>query len=169
MKLLEAINYILKNSLTSKTFNVDIYGRGELELKLKEYVSQNNMQNIVSFHGFIDEEEKPVALARADIAVFPSIGAESFGIVLIEAMAAGSGVVLGGNNPGYRTVLGETPDALVNPHETQAFARQLVAFLENKALRSAVHAMQQQMVKQYDIEVVGPKLVELYCKNLQNT
>lgn len=47
----------------------------------------------VEFVGRVDDEEKARILGRADIYVAPNTGGESFGIVLVEAMAAGCAVV----------------------------------------------------------------------------
>ena len=63
-------------------------GKGALLGKLQEFVARNNMGSYVSFVGFIDETHKAKFLAKADLAVFPSTSGESFGIVLLEAMAA---------------------------------------------------------------------------------
>ena len=49
--------------------------------------------------------QRSLRYAGADVACFPSGPGESFGVVLIEAMAAGSGVVVGGFNGGHRGVL----------------------------------------------------------------
>ena len=101
-------------------------------------------------------------MATADIAVFPSTGGESFGIVLIEAMAAGAKVVLGGDNDGYKTVLGGQPISLVHPQNTNDFAERLNSLLKDEILISELGADQLEVVKQYDIEVVGPSIVEFY-------
>jgi len=81
------------------------------------------------FQVMLVKKKKANFLASADIAVFPSISGESFGIVLVEAMAAGSGVVLGGNNPGYKSVLGQQPYLLFSPRDTEAFAEHLKLFI----------------------------------------
>ena len=69
----------------------------------------------VVFHGFLEEDEKNDYLASADVVSYPATGGEAFGIVLIEAMSTGQCVVLGGDNSGYRTVLGEGPNLLFDP------------------------------------------------------
>jgi phosphatidylinositol alpha-mannosyltransferase len=112
--------------------------------------------------GFIDEADKPALLASADIAVFPSLYGESFGIVLIEAMAAGSGVVLGGNNPGYASVLGAMPEALFEPKKYQAFSKTLKHYLTNSIAAQELHNNQQVAVKQFAVTNVGPKVVTMY-------
>ena len=101
-------------------------------------------------------------LAGAAIACFPSLHGESFGIVLIEAMAAGAGVVLGGANPGYKTVLGGRPETLVDPKNTRQFAKRLEKFLTDAQLAAQIHSWQQSHVKRYDINEVGPSLVKVY-------
>lgn len=112
--------------------------------------------------GFLKEDDKKQYLASARLAVFPSTGGESFGIVLIEAMAAGSYVVLGGNNEGYATVLGGQPESLIHAQNTTMFARQLQTFLTDTKACDELHKKQQTLVKKYDITHVGPQIVAVY-------
>lgn len=137
-------------------------GKGPLLEPLKNLVLKYQMHDMFDFVGFVPESEKPAFLHAADIAVFPALSGESFGIVLIEAMAAGAGVVVGGDNPGYRSVLVDWPGALVNPADAGAFAHTLEALICDAALRDRLHAAQQQAVRAYDIAVVGPQLLNLY-------
>lgn len=116
----------------------------------------------VEFTGFVTEEDKPEFLAGADIACFPSTGGESFGIILVEAMAAGAAVVLGGNNPGYATVLGGQPECLVDPDDTAAFAKRLAHFIGDASARRQVHKRQQEVAKRYDVDHLGPEIESAY-------
>jgi phosphatidylinositol alpha-mannosyltransferase len=138
---------------------------GPERAKLEKFAASNKLHN-VSFLGFIDESSKADLLASAEIAVFPSLGGESFGIVLIEAMAAGSGVVLGGNNPGYASVLGAWQKTLIEPTNPESFARSLELFLTDKNQRLQIHAEQQQAVLQYDVNLAGKKIVNMYNQAL---
>lgn len=142
-------------------YSVTIGGTGPLSAKLQKYVAKHGLKNI-TFAGFIEESAKPALLASADIAVFPSTGGESFGIVLIEAMAAGSRVVLGGDNVGYQSVLSDHPDLLISPHDSKAFANRLQYFLEHPAVRQAAAEWATKAIKQYDVAKVGAKLLEQY-------
>jgi phosphatidylinositol alpha-mannosyltransferase len=160
--------YLLKAIHTLKTihgdeFEVIIGGKGPLLDDLKQYAHKQGLKN-VRFLGFVAESDKPALLAGADIAVFPSTGGESFGIVLIEAMAAGSRVVLGGDNVGYRTVLGDHPDLLVDPKDTKAFANRLAHFLEFEQVRIDASTWARKAVKQYDVAYVGTKIIDIYQK-----
>ena len=157
--LLEALALLQKQY--SGAYTVTIAGKGPLLSKLETYTNKHHIKN-VSFTGFVSEEAKPALLASADIAVFPSTGGESFGIVLIEAMAAGARVVLGGDNVGYQSVLSDHPDLLINARDAKGFANRLQYFLEHEQARQAAAAWAKQAVKQYDVAKVGPKIVELY-------
>lgn len=114
------------------------------------------------FSGFIRESDKYALLASAQVAVFPSTGGESFGIVLLEAMAAGAGVVIGGDNAGYRSVLAGRPKSLIDFKETDAAAKNLLHWLTHARDAAELHRWQQQRVKQYDTEVVGPQVLQMY-------
>lgn len=162
LDLLEAIKHIVRLNLIELPFKVNIGGKGPLGQNLKSFVSHNGLSHIVSFIGFVDEKSKPAFLTSADIAVYPSNGGESFGIVLIEAMAASRGVVLGGDNPGYRSVLGDQEGQLFNPKDTHEFALLLVKYLKSSSLRLQANKWQRQDVMQYDVPVVAERLISIY-------
>jgi phosphatidylinositol alpha-mannosyltransferase len=144
-------------------YTVIIAGKGPLKTELEMYSIKNNIKNI-RFVGFVSEAQKPKLLAGADIAVFPSTGGESFGIVLIEAMAAGSRVILGGNNEGYRTVLDDYPDLLIDPNNPLTFAERIKYYLEHKDARERAYNWAQQAIEQYSVENVGKKILSIYRK-----
>jgi phosphatidylinositol alpha-mannosyltransferase len=139
-----------------------IGGKGPELANLQKFVSKNKLTDKVEFRGFIDEKDKPKFLGSADIACFPSTGGESFGIVLIEAMAAGAGVTIGGDNPGYRSVLEKQPELIINPKDSQAFATKLLDFITDKPLAQKIHGWQDRTIKQYDVSVVGQSLLDQY-------
>ncbi len=161
-QLLEALNHLVRGNLISKNPEIHICGSGPLRRKLEQYTKQNHLSEMIYFHGFVSEEEKITHLQQADIAVFPSLGGESFGIVLIEAMAAKAGVVLGGNNPGYNSVLSSMPESLFDPENINEFALILQKYIENPDKRRALHIKQQQLVVGYDVQKTGSKLLETY-------
>lgn len=142
--------------------HLTIAGDGPLKAKLVKFVKSHGLSHRVTFLGYIHENDKPKLLASANIACFPSLYGESFGIVLIEAMAAGSGVVIGGDNKGYQSVLGAQPLLLIEPKDTKNFANRLKLLLEDQGLAKQLHMWQIQEVARYDISVVGPKLIEIY-------
>jgi phosphatidylinositol alpha-mannosyltransferase len=165
--ILPAIKYIVENQLYTKPFRVVIGGKGELYDTMQRYVADNNLGDIISLPGYVDEAVKPRYLASSDIALYPATGGESFGIVLIEAMAASKGPTLGGDNPGYRSVLGSHPDQLVDPTDTPKFARLIADYLNDAGKRKAAAAWQHEAVMQYDVNRVGAQLVDIYREALR--
>jgi phosphatidyl-myo-inositol alpha-mannosyltransferase len=162
IELIKAYNSL--DEETAKKTRLIIGGKGPLKTRAKSLVRNGRD---VTFAGYINEKDKANLLASADIAVFPSISGESFGIVLLEAMAAGSGVVLGGNNPGYKSVLGPQPYLLFNPTDTKVFTEELKMFINDAKLREKMHAWQLEAVEQYDIAKVGEEFVKIYQESLQ--
>lgn len=157
--LLEAL--VELESLYTKPYRVTIGGKGPLSDKLRQFAQEHALRH-VEFTGFVHELDKADLLASADIAVFPSTGGESFGISLIEAMAAGSRVVLGGDNVGYRTVLQEGPNLLVDPKDHRAFAERLCYFLNNQHARDEAATWARHAIARYDIETVGLQIEDAY-------
>ncbi len=142
--------------------DVRIGGKGPLRDKLEGAIETAGLSDTVTLKGFVSEEDKPSFYADADLAVFPATGGESFGIVLIEAMASGTGVVMGGNNPGYLSVLGDQPEVAIDPRDTKAFAHSLARLIEDPLLREELHDEQAERVKRFDVAVVGKQVLELY-------
>lgn len=159
--LLQAINS-LKNQIGLPKFEVIICGKGPLKAKLEAFVRQNNLERLVNFEGFISEKDKPRYYSSADIAVFPSSGGESFGIVLIEAMASGAPAVLAGDNPGYRTVMSQRPDLLFNPKSAPELADLLSQHIRYEAIRLDAQKWGVAYSKTFDINRVGRQLESLY-------
>lgn len=164
--LLEAVR-ILKQKTNLPPFRIVICGKGPLEAELKQFVADELLDEIVTFTGFIAEAEKPSYVASADIMTFPSLGGESFGIVLIEAMAAERPVVIAADNSGYHSVLGTNPDLLFPPGDPYVLAKKLSEFLRDADARSTALSWQKSYVKQFDVAVVGERLLATYEQLLQ--
>ncbi|MEO6761254.1 MAG: glycosyltransferase family 4 protein [Candidatus Saccharimonadales bacterium] len=127
--------------------------RDKLQMQAKE-LGLNN----VKFYGYVDEAEKIDLLAKADLFCAPAIFGESFGIVLLEAMASGL-VTVAGDNPGYSSVMqGVGNLSLVDPKDTLEFARRLQLLLNVDELREVWQEWAAKYVKQFDY----PKVVDNY-------
>lgn len=161
--LLEACKQLIKKNPKLK---VVIAGDGPDRTKLEKYVDDNKLRKNVTFYGFISEDDKKKLLQASRVAVFPATGGESFGIVLLEAMAART-LVLGGNNAGYKSVLGEIPGSLFDPHDTHELATKLEILISDPKQYAQVYDEQQQLVKQYDISVVGSDILNVYQRALR--
>ena len=165
--LLQAVAQII-NTAGVPPFRVLICGRGPLESQLRQFVQQHQLEEVVTFTGFVSEADKPRYYASADVAVFPSRGGESFGIVLLEAMASGRAAVLAGDNPGYRSVMEPRPSLLFDPRDVTALARKLSELLTDQKHRQDMADWGEHYTNQFDIHQVGQKLVEIYAQALHN-
>ncbi len=165
--LLEAVNEAARSNPDLR-IHVTVGGKGPLSSRLKEYTNKHGLQEIVSFSGFVSEKDKPSFFAEADIVAFPSTGGESFGIVLVEAMASGNSVVLAGDNPGYSRVMGMS-EALIDPYDIQEFSEKIATYARDKKLRASVAEKQRKRAKEFDINVIGPKLLNVYAAARKET
>ncbi|MDA0179290.1 glycosyltransferase family 4 protein [Solirubrobacter phytolaccae] len=136
-----------------------IAGDGPLRPALERRVRRLGIQARVTFAGHVTEAAKFELLAAADIACFPSSDGESFGVVLLEAMAAGGCVVLAGDNPGYSEVLDNHADLLV---ESGTLTARLDTLLADQALRERLCEWQQEHVQRFTVPTVLPQILDVY-------
>jgi phosphatidylinositol alpha-mannosyltransferase len=148
-------------------FRLVICGNGPLKGALEREVQKSGLADIVEFAGFVDEDIKPRYYASADLTVFPSSGGESFGIVLIEAMASGRAAVLAGNNPGYASVMAPQPGLLFDPYDASGLSEYIAVCLLDKQLRGQMAKWGREHAHTFDVDVVGPQLVDIYNKALR--
>lgn len=167
-ELLLAVQYMLANGLYEGPLSVTIAGRGHMMEELQTLASKIDSAVKIDFPGFIAEEDKPALIESADVFALPSISGESFGISLIEGLAAARGAVLAGDNAGYASILYELPELLVNPRDTEAFAKLLAHWLKDPQARVAMAKRQKQYVQQFDLAVVGPAIERVYNEALQS-
>lgn len=157
----KGVKYLLRafKELSDRRMDVQllIAGSGPDENKLRDYVEELDIPR-VTFLGFISDNDKVHHLHRADVFCSPATRGESFGIVLLEAMAANCPVVAG-DNLGYQSVMKDTGAiSLVNPRDTVDFARRLEIMLFNEALRKLWLDWAKTYIQQFDYE----KVVALY-------
>jgi phosphatidylinositol alpha-mannosyltransferase len=121
----------------------------------------------VSFLGFVSEELKLQLLNEADLFCSPAVFGESFGIVLLEAMATGT-ICVAGNNSGYRDVMqGLGAISIVNPHDSEEFARRMQLLLDESELRDLWQSWAKEYVQQFSYDHVIDQYEELYREALK--
>jgi phosphatidylinositol alpha-mannosyltransferase len=144
-----------------------IAGDGVDRQKLEQYVEEEEIKN-VEFLGYVTEHDKRELLRKADLFCSPALYGESFGIVLLEAMASGL-VTVAGNNAGYASVLqGLGALSLVNPHDTHEFAKRLDLLLHEPELRKLWLKWAKDNVVQYSYPHVVEQYEDVYRAALQN-
>ena len=157
--LLNAVKH-LEEQVDLADVEVVIAGDGPLRAELE--AQARGLRTPVKFLGFVDEDDKASLLRSADLVVFPSTGGESFGIVLVEALASGAQVVLAGDNPGYRSTFENNEELLVDPADVNEFARRIHMGLFDEDFRRRAARFGEDHVKKFDLDVVMGRILRVY-------
>jgi phosphatidylinositol alpha-mannosyltransferase len=139
-----------------------VVGMGDRE-KFDNVIARDQIQG-VDFVGFVSREELPRYYASCDIFCAPSIARESFGIVLLEAMASRKPVVATAI-PGYASVMTNQREGLmVEPRDPSALAVALVRLLSDADLRKRVAAQGRETAEGYAWTNVAQRVLTVYDK-----
>jgi phosphatidylinositol alpha-mannosyltransferase len=116
----------------------------------------------IHFVGYVSPEELPRYYRTATVFCAPSTGFESFGIVLLEAMAAGVPIVAS-DIAGYRSVLEDGAEGFLTPSgDAQALARALVNLLHDPARRAQMSEHGKRKAVQYDWSIIAQRVLTYY-------
>jgi phosphatidylinositol alpha-mannosyltransferase len=116
----------------------------------------------VHMMGKVSYEALPTYHRAADIFISPATGAESFGIVLVEAMAAGLPIVAS-NIPGYREVARDGRESvLVQPSDAVALTDGIARLLDNPQLAAQLGANGSQRALAYAWDHIIDELEQMY-------
>ena len=122
----------------------------------------------VEMRGAVPNELVPSYLAAAEVFVSPAVGQESFGIALVEAMAAGLPVVAT-DIPGYREVVSDGVEGLlVPPRDPEALAAGLIRVLREPELASRLGGAGRERARTFDWPIVVDRLEELYTRAIES-
>jgi phosphatidylinositol alpha-mannosyltransferase len=123
----------------------------------------------VTFLGKVSEPDKARMLRSVDVYVAPNTGGESFGMILTEAMAAGT-PVLASDLDAFRRVLdGGRAGALFPVGDPTALATVLGDLLDNPERRAGLSAHARQVVSAFDWPVVAQRVLEVYATAIEAT
>lgn len=126
-----------------------------------EFIRKNRIYG-VRFIGYVPEEDLPRYYHTCDIFCAPSLGYESFGMVLVEAMAAGKPVVASAI-PGYSEVVKSGVEGLlVPPGDPQALARAIIHLLRNPQLRATMGELGKRKVARYSWRQIASEVLEYF-------
>ncbi|MCS7213309.1 MAG: glycosyltransferase family 4 protein [Candidatus Calescibacterium sp.] len=126
----------------------------------------DEIEKDVLFLGKVGYEELPRIYKSSDVCVFPSTRGESFGIVLLEAMAAGKPVIAG-NAEGYvETLQNGRYGIIVNPQDEDALARAIVEMYYREDLRKELSEKGKEYAQQFDWQKIIGKIIDLYESTL---
>jgi phosphatidylinositol alpha-mannosyltransferase len=120
------------------------------------------LRNRIAFLGFLTDEEKASFLKSIDIYVAPNTGGESFGIILTEALSAGTPVVAS-DIPAFRAVLDNGNAGLLFKNEDAAdLAKVLISLLRDKELQLKLSTNGKMSSQKYDWQVVAEQILSVY-------
>jgi glycosyltransferase involved in cell wall biosynthesis len=134
---------------------------------MKKFVSDNGMEEKVSFVGFLQREELKNFFARHNVLAFPSIFQEPFGISQVEAMASGLTVVSSGTG-GIKEIVEHDKSGLVfKSKDYESLAQELLSLTQDKERwRRLAIAGQKRAMKHFDIEKSVDDLERIFYRLL---
>ena len=155
--LIKAIPEIVK---ANPNLRIIVAGPGESEDVLKGV--EQSIRNRFVFLGRVSDDDKARLLKSVDLYVAPNTGGESFGIILAEAMAAGTAVAAS-DLPAFRAVLNDgKAGAMFINEDAKDLARVANNLLLNKDLKVALGNSGQEWSKRYDWESVAHQIENVY-------
>lgn len=137
-----------------------VAGRGDAE----EFRGRlpDSLRDRIDLLGLVTEQDKARMLRSVDVYCAPNTGAESFGIILLEAMAAGTAIAAS-DFDAFRRVLDEgRAGALFRTGDSVAAAAALAGLLDDPARRAALVGQARSVVAGYDWSVVASHVVRVY-------
>ena len=122
----------------------------------------------VDMRGAVPNEQVPSYLAACEVFLSPAIGQESFGIALVEAMAAGLPVVAA-DIPGYREVVSDGVERLlVPPRDPESLAAGLVRVLLEPGLAAHLGEAGREHARVFDWPLIIERLEALYLRAIES-
>ncbi len=157
--LLEAFA-LLKRDMPATRLIV-VGGDGGLRAGAEGFVESRALTDVV-FTGFVSEAEKARYFKSADVYCAPNTGGESMGIILLEAMAAGTPIVAS-RIEGFEEVLADGEEGLfAPPRDIAALSEALKALLADKERRTLMSQTAAATALQYDWGTVSARILAYY-------
>ncbi|HUQ79241.1 MAG TPA: glycosyltransferase family 4 protein [Patescibacteria group bacterium] len=158
LELLKAFRILRKTGCECRLL---VVGTGPLGKEARRYIATRRLKG-VEFLGRVSDEEKAQLFRTADVYVSPATGGESFGIVLLEAMAAGTAIVASDIH-GYKGVVRRGREGLlVPPNEPKHIAAAIARLLNDDELRSTMGGAGQDRAQEFSWERVTAKVDAYY-------
>jgi len=134
----------------------------------EKWIKQHGLDDVV-FVGYVSEDEKPRYYRTADVYCSPATSRESFGIVLLEAMAVGKPVVAT-NIDGYANVVTHGEDGLlVPPRDTRRLAEALISVMGDETLRQRLASRARLTAEEYSWEHIAQRVFDYYVRVLSES
>ena len=163
--LLQAFAQVKKSVPQARLMVVGAYDKEDKE-PFVLYARENRLRD-VRFIGQVSEDDLPRYYRTCHVFCAPSTGFESFGIILLEAMAAGRPIVAS-NIDGYRGVVDDGMEGLlVQPEDERRLAEALIHLLKDPALRERMGRQGQATATDYAWHKVAQQVLDYYRELLE--
>ena len=160
--LLQAFPKVLRAIPSAKLV---VVGQGFLERYYRRYVEEHIKENVL-FVGHVSPQDLPRYYASCDIYCSPATGAESFGIVLLEAMATETPIICS-DIPGYRTIMDDGREGLLfKACDPDSLAERIVSLLSDRKLMKSMGKRGRKKALAYDWKKVTKQVLDFYCEVL---
>ena len=127
--------------------------------KVKNYIHQNGLENLIHFLAQIDFADLPAIYQMATLFIYPSLY-EGFGIPVIEALASGTPVIT--SSVSSLPEAGGPDSHYVDPNSIEELKKALEDLPANQAHLTSMYKKGEDYVKKFDREKVTREMVELY-------
>jgi phosphatidylinositol alpha-mannosyltransferase len=138
-----------------------VVGTGPKQREYRRFVGLRGIRD-VEWLGRVSDEQKVRYFASADIYCAPNTGQESFGIVLLEAMAAGVPIVASDIHGFKRVVERNVQGILVEPRNPRAIAAALYALARDPELRHEMGEAGRRRAPEFSWDRVTERIVDFY-------
>jgi phosphatidylinositol alpha-mannosyltransferase len=142
-----------------------VAGPGEPDDLLGRFPAE--LRDRVTFLGLVSEADKARMLRSVDLYVAPNTGGESFGMILTEALAAGTTVVASDLDAFRRVLDGGRAGQLFPTGDAVALRAALAELLDDPARRAELTACGEQVVAHFDWPVVARRVLEVYAAAIE--
>lgn len=158
--LLQAISKLQRNDLA-----VTVVGDGPLKDEATGYVVNSGLSGQVQFVGRVSDAQLPAYYRGADVFVSPATHGESFGIVLLEAMASGLPIIAFANT-GYAETLKNYPwgGTLIKPRDVDALAASIKKLVDYPTLRANLSEFGLLEAEKFAWPKIATRINEFYQK-----
>ncbi|MFC1902100.1 glycosyltransferase family 4 protein [Chloroflexota bacterium] len=169
----KGFNYLLKAYRQVKQEIPDcrliVVGPGtRLRRKYEKQASKTGLDSVV-FSGYAAYSDLPRYYQTADTVCFPATGRESFGIVLLEAMAVSKPIVAT-NIDGYAGVLTHGAEGLtVPPRDEDKLAEAIITLLKDEPLRRQLASRGRPKALEYNWAHLARRMLDFYIETLNRT
>jgi glycosyltransferase involved in cell wall biosynthesis len=160
--VLKALDLLVNESREAFPVHLNIFGSGDKVYidELQSFLQARHLTEVVTFHGWVPQDELIVYYDCSDIMLVPSLWQEPFGLVVAEAMARGLPVIASDIGGPAEILTHDVDGILVSPGDEHALAAAIKQLLENPDKRERLSQAARAAVRERFTIAENVRLVE---------